>query len=209
MTRLVSMCVAFELDPASELRGRLGSRIDLSSRPSAMSVAAVLPPVLRISTQFKVIDLPDLEDQETEVGKGLLPAGCQRGERRQRLPRPAGVGPGVSDPRLVGHLAPDCKSGLLKLEVGMFLPHQARGSAQAELLPGLVEVPAELGPGRLFEFRRLQAPGVGREGQTVGIVEEPAKDECAYRGTPVLSYRGELDETRLRNSPVPVEGQVK
>ena len=58
----------------------LSSRIDLQPRPSSKGVSGVFPPMLGIAVQLQMIDLPDLEDQQTEVGQGGLGSGSSVGK---------------------------------------------------------------------------------------------------------------------------------
>src|SRR5208282_598598 len=112
------------------------SRIDLYTRPAPAGVLGVPPAMLG-------------------VAMGLERIGSKRREGGQRDAWPAWVGPGVGQPRLVGHLTPDLDPGLAQGPVGRVGVNRENGPGEAELFSRQVKVPACFGVRRLFQLGSL------------------------------------------------------
>jgi len=185
------------------------SRIDLYTRPAPVGVFGVPPAMLGVAMELEMIDVPNLEDKKAKVRQGLEGIGSKRREGGQRDAWPAWVGPGVGQPRLVGHLTPDLDPGLAQGPVGRVGANRENGPGEAELFSRQVKVPACFGVRRLFQLGRLDAAAVGREGELVRLAQKTTKSQGAHRRAAGLPDRCQLNEPHLGRQPVSVQGQVE
>ena len=168
-------------------------RIDLDARPAPVGITRVSPAMLGVAVELEMIDLPGSRTRRQKCSGG--PGGREPAWGTvSGASGPAGVWPGVCQPRLVGHPPPDLEPGLAQGPVVDLRPDQRHGSREPELLPGRVEVPAGFGPGRMLELDGFVAPAVGRESEVMRVAEETPKNDGTHRRTAVFPYGRKLDE---------------